>query len=205
MIEGFFLGLSTGTFCMMTCIPIALPFLFSAKQDAKSNATFVIMYFLGRLSGYVLTGALLGAAGAFALSYLDPQYIHFTEGILYTAVGLLMIISGVMYEFPQWKFCKTGRKIYQPEKSGLIVGFLSGIHLCPPFFVAASRVFGNTGALSGALYFLAFYLGTSVFLLPLFGAHLINKNLETVRTVSRMTLIVLGIYFFLSQGFLNLL
>jgi nitric oxide reductase large subunit len=49
-------------------------------------------------------------------------------------------------------------------------------------------------------YFAMFFLGTSVYFLPLLGVHLFKDRLETVRMVARLALVLLGAYFLLFQG-----
>lgn len=204
--EAVLLGLSTGTYCAMYCAPVAIPFLFSEDMNRRQNIIYVSLFMFGRLLGYIIVGAVLGAIGAYAVSYLDPELQRKSTAIAYTFIGLIMLLAGLKYNFPGWKLCKVFKKIYKPEGGALVYGLLTGINLCPPFFAAASRVFGRGGnAANGALFFLLFFAGTSLYFLPLFGIHLIGKHLKTIRMISRLLMIVLGVYFFLFLGFLTIL
>jgi nitric oxide reductase large subunit len=51
--------------------------------------------------------------------------------------------------------------------------------------------------------FLFFFLGTSVYFLPLLGVPLLGKKLEIPRLVARVVLVLLGLYFFLCRGILS--
>ncbi len=204
--EAILLGLSTGTFCVMYCAPVALPFLFSEEMDAKKNARYVILFMLGRLAGYLAVGAVLGLIGAYAVKYLDPQIQRRAGAAAFILIGLMMIASGVLYHFPGLRICSLIKKTYRPRGAALFYGLFTALNLCPPFFAAAARVFGgSSGVLQGASYFLFFFIGTSVFFLPLFAIFRIRKHMEKIRTVARLTLILLGIYFTLIQGIYSFL
>ena len=43
LIEGFILGISTGTLCLVTCTPIYIPFLMS--EDRKFGKNFIKVFF----------------------------------------------------------------------------------------------------------------------------------------------------------------
>lgn len=203
--EGLLLGLSTGTFCVISCAPVALPFFFSESITSwKQNARYVAMMLLGRLAAYVAVGFLIGSLGGYAVGYMDPGMQRNFLAISNTLIGALMIAAGLMHNWPTHKFCRKFKTVYKPEWGSLLYGLFTGLSLCPPFFLAASQVFGNGTGLHGMIYFFMFFLGTSVYFLPLLGVHLFKKHLKTVRLVARMTLILLGVYFFLVQGlFLN--
>ena len=199
--EGLLLGLSTGSFCAISCAPAAIPFIFSEKIDGwKENAGLVGMLLLGRLIAYIGVGFLVGALGGYAVRYLDPEIQRRLLAASNTLIGALMIATGLMHNLPGLKFCRKFRSIYRPSWGSFLYGAFTGLSICPPFFMAASRVFGKGDGLSGMLYFAMFFVGTSVYFLPLLGVHLFKDRLQTVRMVARLSLILLGAYFFLFQG-----
>ena len=196
--EALLLGLSTGTYCIMFCSPIALPFLFSENIDSgRKNILYVGLFLLGRLIAYIGVGMALGAIGAYAIGYIDPPLERILFKATYFIAGVFMLATGLMYNFPTLGFCKLYKKIYNPSLNALLFGIVTGLSLCPPFFAAASRVFGGDGALYGGLYFLFFFLGTSVYFIPLLGIQFINKYMDKIRMISRITLILMGVYFIL--------
>jgi sulfite exporter TauE/SafE len=199
--EGLLLGLSTGSFCAISCAPVAIPFIFSEKIDGwKQNAGLVGLMLAGRLAAYIAVGFLVGELGGYAIRYLDPEIQRRLLAVSNTLVGALMIAAGLMHNFPGLKFCQKFRSIYRPGWGSLLYGLFTGLNICPPFYMAASRVFGMGSGLAGMLYFAMFFVGTSVFFLPLLGVHLFKDRLQTVRLVARLALILLGVYFFLFQG-----
>jgi len=205
ILEALLLGLSSGTYCIIGCAPIAIPVFFSESMNRKKNLISGLLFFAGRLAGYLIFGAVMGALGAFTASYLDPALKRTLSNYAYIIVGLLLIASGLMYNFPRLKFCTKIKKIYKFEAWALIYGLLTGLSFCPPFFAAAARVYGGADSINGILYFLAFFLGTSLYFLPLFGIHLIKKHAQNFMLIARIVVLLMGVYFFLFLGIFNAL
>ena len=199
--EGLLLGLSTGSFCAISCAPVAIPFIFSEKIDGwRQNAGLVGLMLLGRLAAYIGVGFLVGAMGGYAVRYLDPEIQRRLLMVSNILIGALMMAAGLMHNSPGLKFCRKFKSVYRPGLGSFLYGLFTGLNICPPFFMAASRVFGRGDGWTGMLYFAAFFLGTSVYFLPLLGVHLFKDRLQTVRLVARLSLILLGAYFLLFQG-----
>jgi sulfite exporter TauE/SafE len=181
-----------------------LPFLFSEEMNGKRNLILVMLMLAGRLAAYLAVGLLLGAIGAYARNFIEPQTQKLLFRVAAGAAGLLLVLAGLLYNFGSIRLCQFISRFYRTKTSALLLGLFTGLSVCPPFFVAASRVFGTTGALEGMLYFLLFFFGTTVWFLPLFGIHFLNKKQNTLRLVSRMAMLMLGVYFLLVVGIFGL-
>ena len=202
--EALLLGLSSGTFCIMYCAPIAIPFFFSEEMDRKANIVNASLFIFGRLIGYCLFGAFLGVVGAYALGYLDPVIRRRVESIGNILVGVIMLASGIYFNFPKVKICNVFRRIIGPGHSAILYGILTGLNLCPPFFAAAAGAFSSGSSFGGAIYFIFFFFGTTIYFIPLFGIHLLNKRIVNFRMVSRLILILMGGYLLFFRGIINL-
>jgi len=203
--EALLLGLSTGTYCAVFCAPVLLPFLFSQTGGLKKNTLYIVLFMLGRLVGYIAVGALLGLTGTLAMDKMPARSHAVIAGYVYTAIGLLMLLTGIFYFAKGPRFCQAAGRRLTPRLNAALLGILTGVNFCPPFFAAAARVFGSGRILTGALYFFFFYLGTSVFLLPLFGIPLVGKYLDEIRIVARISTVLFGVYFFVFAGLLEVL
>jgi sulfite exporter TauE/SafE len=205
--DAFVLGLSTGVFCISSCAPVAFPFLLAQdggeENPGKKNTMLVALFMAGRLLAYIVTGFLLGALGAYAVGYLDPALVVRFRRVTYLGAGLLMVLAALLVNFPQIKLCRLYAKIYKPGINSLALGLLTGFSLCPPFFAAATRVFGNQSGTEGALYFLLFFAGTSVYFLPLFGIAFLKKYIQIIRLVARTALLLTGFYFLIFLGIIG--
>ncbi|MBN1648221.1 MAG: sulfite exporter TauE/SafE family protein [Spirochaetales bacterium] len=204
VVDGFILGLSTGMYCISSCAPVAFPFLLAQENgSARQNSLLVALFMAGRLVAYIVTGSLLGALGAYAAGYLDPGLTASFRRFSFLAAGLLMVLAGLLINFPAMKLCRVYGKIYRPGMNALAFGLLTGFSLCPPFFAAATRVFGQQSGLEGALYFLFFFLGTSVYFLPLFGISFFRKHRQIIQLVSRTALLLAGFYYVVFLGIIG--
>jgi sulfite exporter TauE/SafE len=213
--EAFFLGLSSGTYCAVACAPVALPFLSSRERAAKpygTNALLIGLFLAGRLVGYIGVGAALGAVGAYALSYVDPAFSRTMSRIAYALSGALMIVAGLAEGFPRARACEAARRIWRPKMGAFLFGLFTGASICPPFFAAAARVFagsdasgasGTWAALSGAAYFAFFFVGASVWLLPLLALPAVLRRSDVLRFIARSAMTMIGVYFLLVIGLLG--
>jgi sulfite exporter TauE/SafE len=210
--EAFILGLSSGTYCATACAPVALPFLSSRPEANKPfarNAFLVALFLGGRLAGYIAVGAALGAIGAYALSYVDPAFSRAVSRMAFSAAGALMIASGLAESLLTGRMCALLRKVWKPGMGAFVFGLLTGASVCPPFFAAAARVFaaptagGLAAAFSGAAYFLFFFLGTSVWILPLLALPALLGKSQVYRFIARSAMVMIGVYFLLVVGLLG--
>ncbi len=159
--EGFFLGLSLGVTCLGTCLPVILPYLFIEQRRLRSSFTSVLWFLAGRFIGYISFGAIAGALGGqVPQSYREP-----ITGSAYIVLAALIIYNALRKRRlePNCPAKKHSRFLSHPILFGLILGF----NPCPAFLIASGRAFESGGALAGALFFAAFFVGTSVFFLPL--------------------------------------
>jgi sulfite exporter TauE/SafE len=199
--EGFILGFSSGAYCLVSCLPVLLPFFASEPVSGwRQNIRYLSLVMLGRLFGYLIAGIVISWAGSFALGYVDPALKRKLLAGANIGAGLLMIISGLILHRPQNHLCRKLKPFWRPSWQSLAFGFFTGINICPPFIAAASRVFGRGDPLLGATYFFLFFLGTSIYLIPLLAVQPLQKRIREIRLIGRMTMILLGIYFFLVQG-----
>lgn len=222
ILEGFLLGLSSGTSCIMACYPIFLPYLFSKIEGFKENNIKFLFFTAGRFISYIIVGIILGLAGYFALKYIPPEFEVYLRRISFLIAGILLIINGINLEFSKSKFCLKTRFFSNKKVSSFLFGFLAGLNLCPPFLAAASRFFGlPKGSLIismiyGGLYFTMFFSGTTIFLIPLILVGIFKKGKDADRNnsfsfinisqfIARWTMIILGIYFSFFEGILYFL
>jgi sulfite exporter TauE/SafE len=188
--KALLLGLSTGLFCVGFCVPLVGPLLLSNEErGVRGSAGRVGLFLAGRLIAYILFGIVFGALGGGLARVWKAKPIFLP--VLYAALGVMMILFGVVQSFPHIGLCRVlGPKV----RSGwylALAGFLAGINICPPFLLAVTTVMDIGGALRGALFFLVFFVATSVYLLPLFFAGFVSR-LASVRFAARVAAIAAG-------------
>ncbi|HOC29650.1 MAG TPA: sulfite exporter TauE/SafE family protein [Treponemataceae bacterium] len=223
--EPLALGFSTGSFCVMYCAPVLLPFLLGREGSThRRNAALTGLFLAGRLAAYAAVGAALAAAGMLAMEFFDPVFSRRLSTVAYTFCGLALLAHGFA---PRLLAKKCGAAIQGAGSNGaagktspscatpsdrilrfagndfvlaLFAGLCVGLHICPPLWTACFRAASSGLPAYGVLYFALFYAGTLPFFLPLAGIPFLPKKLVFFRKMARMTQILVGAYFFLLAG-----
>jgi sulfite exporter TauE/SafE len=192
VVRALLLGLSTGLFCAGFCVPLVGPLLLSEEnRSVRRSASRVGLFLAGRLVAYLLFGLVFGALGDALTRVWGIKAVLLP--LVYAILGVMMIVYAVVQSFPHVGLC---RAVSPRIRSGwyiALVGFLAGINLCPPFLLAVTTVMDIGGPLRGALFFLVFFLATSVYLLPLFFAGLVSR-FSAVRFAGRVAAVLAGLY-----------
>jgi len=184
---GFFAGLSVGVYCIGVCLPIFVPLILSDKQNTRSSVRIVLEFSLGRLFGYLFFGILIGYLGVEIGSDLVHQIINLA--VLFTGWTLIIFSLGIL----RWGHgaCKL---FFGKAKVPVILGFLTGVNVCPPFLASLSYIFNLRNILASAVYFIFFFLGTSVYIVPL--GLLGSFSHETIlQKIARVSGVFVGGYF----------
>lgn len=169
-----------------------LPVLASdAKSGISRSTRRLLLFAAGRLFSYLMFGFAFGLAGGVLgrssrLGAIMP-YAHLF-------LGLLMVLYATVHSFPHWGFCRLLGPQLGTGRYALILGMVTGLNLCPPFLLAATAAAELGRPLSGLLFFLAFFVGTSVWLLPLAFTGLVNR-FEPVRVAGRILAAMAGLWF----------
>jgi len=193
LIEGFFLGLSTGTICLVTCTPIYLPYLLTEKRKLSKSLYTVFQISVGRFFSY----AAFGAAAGFTGSIISSINRSLFTAIAYILLSIYLILSTVRTH-KKHKSC-TIPKYTRFTKNAILLGVFTGINFCPSFLIALSKSIDLGGALSGMLLFIGFFFGTSIFLFPLAFAGLLTK-VKNMTNLARISSILIAVWFLYAGG-----
>jgi len=181
--QGLILGLSTGIYCLGACVPVLVPALLVASRSWRSGASVVGEVALGRLLAYLAFGAAVGAIGA-QLDATNPL-LGRLEGA--AMLGLALVLGAyVAFGSRAGSFRLCGVAPFRKLRTPLAIGLLTGVSVCPPFLLALATALGAGGPVEGALFFAAFFVGTSVYLLPLIPIGRLG-SWEVARVVGRMS------------------
>jgi len=185
LFNGLLLGLSTGIFCLSYCAPIFLPQLLSQTDKLKGWGVF-LKFNSGRLLAYIIFGALFGWLGA----QIHAQFLQNSVRWVIIILATLLILYGLGLSLPKLKWCAWTKKIQLP----FISGFLLGINICPPFLLAVTHNFQIGGILNGIIFFIMFFIGTTVYLIPLtFLGHF--SHIGWLHQAGRIAAIAVGLIF----------
>jgi len=190
VLQGIFLGLSTGLFCLGFCAPIFVPLMMSEKRRMAKCVIVVVELALGRFIAYLVIGA---AAGYLGMLLEGPLYQR-AVGVSMIFLSGLLILYFATRRWPHLTLCRrvNGRYFHFP----VMFGFLIGISLCPPFLLAISYAIGLGDLTKGILLFGSFFLGTSVYLVMLLPLGYLGRW-QSTHEIALMTTLISGVYFFL--------
>ena len=175
-ISAFFVGLFSTLHCVGMCGGIIGALTFSLPEHIRNNRLrlipYVSAYNFGRITSYVIAGALIGGLGD-QISGLAPQYGHFVLQLFASVLmlGIGLYLAGWFPAFtkieqlgkPIWKKLEPISQKLIPVKSpshaylfGLVWGWL------PCGLVYTALIWSGTAgtAQDGALLMLAFGAGT---------------------------------------------
>jgi len=189
LIQPFLLGISTGIFCFTYCVPFIAPYLVSEERKLKKNFAIISQFVLGRLFGYILFGALFGYLGEKITSGTVNLILIFSLVFL----SLTLIVYALGFFRPTGIFC-SAKYLKFRSKAPILMGFMMGINICPPFLVSLAYVFTLHSTVRGVIYFFLFFLGTTLYFLPVTFLGFLGKMKE-FRLVARIAGFVVGIAF----------
>ena len=202
-LEAILLGLSTGTYCAMYCVPVLAPFLAGGENPSYKRNGGLIGVFLGaRLLTYFILGAAFAALGLLANEWMDPVLARKLSVAAYIVCGLALLANSLGAKFPWGCQCRASKlkRLGSDWVTAIVSGLAVGLHVCPPLWTAIVRsVFGGNGV-SGFFYFVFFYIGTLPFFAPLFGIPFVTKRLPVIKRVARVTQFFVSLYFIFFLG-----
>ena len=195
--QGLLLGLANGTVCVTYCAPVLMPYLLGEGRRVGSNFLILGEFLLGRLAGYLMFSIIAWLTHRMLLERLSRREI--VLGAIY------MLLSGLLLTYGASKpptECSAGRaRSYLPQvltrnpaTLPLALGFLTGLNLCPPFLLAFTGAASSMSLPGSALFFLLFFVGTSVYFIP---APLVGVFTRFVglRTIGRLAGIIIALYY----------
>ena len=177
-----------GLFCATSCLPFIAPYLVAERRDAKATAGTLMQFILGRLGGYILFGAVFGYLG----ERLNGAAFNLFTIVSLVLLSFLLILYAVGLMKPSWSVCGMSR--WPRRRIPLLMGFLMGVNICPPFLLSVAYVFTLHSLFKGIVYFLVFFAATTVYFLPLFFLGFLGK-LNEFRAVARVSAVLVGLLF----------
>jgi hypothetical protein len=172
LILGASLGISTGWYCLLTCgISFAA---FMSSREHGSRTSKILLYFSGRFIIY-LAAAVLAAL----LTNELQSFLHIVRRPVLVISGLyLLLLSG---------HPRPGPCLAEKSASAFILGLMSGLQPCPPFIALFGSSVVSAGPLNTLLMFLAFFITSSVMILPSL-IPMAGTKIPLVRDIARFAL-----------------
>lgn len=196
--QGLLLGLATGTTCLATCAPVLIPFLLGEGRETRQNWGILAKFLGGRLGGYLLFGLLAWVATRFVLA--SPGLRSMVFGATYVLLSGLLLLYGLVRAPVSCAGAATGLRAWLQKWPAFLpvgLGFLTGLNLCPPFLLALTSAAGAGTLLGSLIFFVTFFLGTSLYFVPLPFLGAFNRVLP-LRTIGRFAAVIMALYYLYS-------
>jgi sulfite exporter TauE/SafE len=152
--------MAAGTACLAVCGCMLLPLVLAARRDLWRSYGVLLQFSAGRLAAYLAVGALAGWGGAL---------VHDTAWYPWANAGLTFLAGALLLHWlaqPARRDCGAACGTTTATVP-ILLGVVTGLSICPPFVAALATAVTSGNILRGTMYFAAFFVGTTVYLLPL--------------------------------------
>jgi hypothetical protein len=196
VIQGFLLGLASGASCLTSCAPVLLPYMVAEGRSLRQSTLPVLSFLGGRLAGYLIFAVFAWEAGKWIRSGPHGGTVF---GVVYAILGCVLMLYG----FGSFSnACAAGgmrgrlASFASCRRAALpaFMGLLTGLSLCPPFIAAVAGATGQTSLFSSLLFFMFFFVATSLYVIPFPFAGLLG-HYQAVRITARLAAGVMGCYY----------
>ena len=139
--------------------------------------------------GYLAFGAVAGYLGQ-RLAGVNFELITM---IALAALSLLLILHALgLWKGSRLSCCAFIRR--HDADIPFFMGMLMGVNACPPFLLSLTYVFTLQSVAKGIAYFFMFFIGTTVYFVPMFFLGYLNR-IKEFQLVGRISAIVVGLVF----------
>ena len=181
------LGFAAGFSCAFFCVPVLLG-LASRNINEITPLRNLVYFLAGRFAAYLAIALLVSVIG---MRFAHSNVIDFLSRLFIAFLLVFWGIKGFRESDKEKSQCST---VKFSKAVPFIAGLLTGISPCPPFIAGITRVFSLGNIYGGVLFFLGFYLATSLFLIPALSVIFLKYKKELKITASLIS-ILFGFFF----------
>src|SRR5450759_716006 len=201
MTDSFILGLSSGSACLVTCGMVMFPYLMAGSAGVKRIVIDLSLFLFTRFVVYFILATLSWYFGQALFS--NPVVRNIVPGILYIVFAVML----VWYSISNSRNPKCPAEIVKTVNNKRLVpiflGVVNSLGFCPALFIILTKGATQGTLLQSYIAFLAFFVGSTLWFLPLPLAGKIQKK-EILKTVGILATGLAGIIFMI-KGITNLI
>jgi hypothetical protein len=180
MIDSFILGLSTGSACLLTCGIVMFPYLMAGSAGVRRIITDLSIFLLTRLVVYFMLATVSWYIGQSL--FINTAVKSIIPGVLYIVFAVILVWYSI--DRSREKDCPA-RFVTTVNNRRLIpvfLGVVNSLGFCPALFIILTKGAVESTLIQSYMAFLAFFIGSSLWFLPLPLAGKIKKKkvLETI-------------------------
>jgi len=201
MTDSLILGLSSGSACLATCGMVMFPFLMADSSGSK-KITIDLAYFL--LTRFIVYGILATLTWYFGQAIFSNMVVrNIVPGILYIVFSILLVWYSIRKK--RSPGCHAGiiKRVNDRRLVPILLGLVNSLGFCPALFIILTKSATGGSLVNSYLAFLAFFIGSSVWFLPLPFAGRIRKK-EILIKIGILATGLAGVIFMV-KGLTNLI
>ena len=201
MTDSFILGLSSGSACLATCGMVLFPYLMAGSAGVKKIVIDLSLFMFTRFLIYFVMATFAWYFGQALFSNAVVRNI--VPGILYIVFAILLVWYSI--DKNREKDCpvKIVKTVNNQRLVPILLGIVNSFGFCPALFIILTKSATQGTLLQSYLAFLAFFIGSSLWFLPLPLAGKMKKK-EVLQNIGILATGLAGIIFMI-KGITNLI
>jgi hypothetical protein len=201
MTEAFILGLSSGSACLVTCGMVMFPYLMAGSAGVKKIAVDLSLFLLTRLIIYFILATLAWYFGQAIFS--NPVVRNIVPGILYIVFAVMLVWYSISKKKSDDCPAKIVKTVNDHRLVPVFLGIVNSLGFCPALLIILTKGATQNTIFQSYIAFLAFFIGSSLWFLPMPLAGRIRKK-EILNTIGVLATGLAGIIFMI-KGLTNLI
>jgi hypothetical protein len=201
MTDSLILGLSSGSACLATCGMVMFPYLMSGSAGVKRIALDLTLFLMTRFLVYFILATLSWYFGQALFS--NPVVRNIVPGILYMVFAVLLVWDSISKKSNPDCPAKILKTVNNHRLVPILLGIVNSLGFCPALFIILTKGATQGTLIQSYVAFLAFFIGSSLWFLPLPLAGKIRKK-EVLRNIGILATGLAGIIFMI-KGLTNII
>jgi sulfite exporter TauE/SafE len=201
MTDSLILGLSSGSACLATCGMVMFPYLMAGSAGVKRIAIDLSLFLITRFVIYFILATLAWYFGQALFS--NPIVRNFVPGILYIVFAVMLVWYSISNNRNPKCPVKIVKTVNNHRLVPILLGVVNSLGFCPALFLILTKSATQGTLAQSYIAFLAFFIGSSIWFLPLPLAGKIRKK-EVLKNIGILATGLAGIIFMI-KGITNLI
>ena len=201
MTDSLILGLSSGSACLATCGMVMFPYLMAGSAGVKRIAIDLSLFLITRFVVYFILATLSWYFGQALFSNTVVRNI--VPGILYIIFAVMLVWYSIGKNRKPDCPAKIVKTVNNHRLVPILLGLVNSLGFCPALFIILTKGATQGTLVQSYIAFLAFFIGSSIWFLPLPLAGRIRKK-EVLKNIGILATGLAGIIFMI-KGLTNLI
>jgi len=192
MTDSFILGLSSGSACLVTCGMVMFPYMLAGQAGVRKIALDLSIFMITRLIIYfVLATAIWYFGQAIFTSWFVRTY---ATGSLYILFAVILIWYSIGRNKKRECPARIVTTVENKRLVPLFLGITNSLGFCPALLLILTKGATRGTLLQSYMAFLAFFIGSSLWFLPIPFAGKLKKR-QVIETIGIFATGLAGITF----------